>query len=86
MKQTPGPVIGAPSFVMPANVADNARFLAGRVDEVALCLLEARSCLAYDDEDLPPALADRPLSWHVHLPVDLPWPASADCRCLTLSP
>ena len=38
MKQTPGPVIGAPSFVMPANVADNARFLAGRVDEVALCL------------------------------------------------
>ena len=36
MKQTPGPVIGAPSFVLPANVADNARFLAGRVDEVAL--------------------------------------------------
>ena len=38
MKQTLGPVIGAPSFVLPANVADNARFLAGRVDEVALCL------------------------------------------------
>ena len=85
MKQTPGPVIGAPSFVMPANVADNARFLAGRVDEVALCLFEARSCLAYDDEDLPPALADLPLSWHVHLPVDLPWPRKKDAEAVRVA-
>ena len=85
MKQTPGPVIGAPSFVLPANVADNARFLAGRVDEVALCLFEARSCLAYDDEDLPPALTDLPLSWHVHLPVDLPWPRKKDADAVRVA-
>ena len=85
MKQTPGSVIGAPSFVMPANVADNARFLAGRVDEVALCLFEARSCLAYDDEDLPSALADLPLSWHVHLPVDLPWPRKKDAEAVRVA-
>ena len=85
MKQTPGPVIGAPSFVLPANVADNARFLAGRVDEVALCLFEARSCLDYGEDDLPPALADLPLSWHVHLPVDLPWPRKKDADAVRVA-
>lgn len=76
------PVIGAPSFVIPAHVADNARFLAGRVAEVGLCFFEARSCLAYTDEELPPALADLPLSWHVHLPVDLPWPHRPDAAAV----
>lgn len=63
----------APSFVMPGTVAENARFLSGRAAEVGLCLFETRACLEYGAEDLPPDLAALPLTWHVHLPVDLPW-------------
>ena len=73
----------APSFVFPGSVAENARFLAGRVAEVALCLFENAACLAYTENDLPPDLRDLPLRWHVHLPFDLPWPDSpgaAACR------
>ncbi|MBB5144284.1 cobamide remodeling phosphodiesterase CbiR [Desulfovibrio intestinalis] len=67
--------IAAPSFVIPANVAQNAHFLSGKVDEVGLCLFEAQGCLDYGPADLPDALARLPLRWHAHLPVDLPWPA-----------
>lgn len=66
--------LAAPSFVLPGTVAENMRFLSGKVDETALCLFEARACLAYDEKDLAPSLADLPLRCHVHLPVDLPWP------------
>ncbi|MFT4302342.1 MAG: cobamide remodeling phosphodiesterase CbiR [Desulfovibrio sp.] len=66
--------IAAPSFVIPANVAQNAHFLSGKVDEVGLCLFEAQGCLDYGPADLPDALAALPLRWHAHLPVDLPWP------------
>ena len=66
--------IAAPSFVIAANVADNASFLAHKVDEVGLCLFEAHSCLKYGPADLPASLARLPLRWHAHLPVDLPWP------------
>lgn len=69
--------IAAPSFVIAANVADNAFFLARKVDEVGLCLFETRGCLNYGPDDLPAALAELPLRWHAHLPVDLPWPARA---------
>ena len=72
-----GPLAGrlaAPSFVLPAGVAENARFLAGKVDEVGLCFFETQACLNYGPLDLPPDLAALPLRWHVHLPVDLPWP------------
>ena len=69
--------IAAPSFVIAANVADNAVFLAHKVDEVGLCLFETRGCLDYGPADLPASLAHLPLRWHAHLPVDLPWPASA---------
>lgn len=72
--------IAAPSFVIPAGVAENARFLAGRVDEVALCLFEFRACQEYTSTDLPPALASLPLRWHAHLPVDLPWPKPPAAR------
>ena len=65
--------VAAPSFVLPATVAENARFLAGRVEEVGLCCFETAACLAYTEADLPPDLAQLPLSWHLHLPVDLPW-------------
>lgn len=63
----------APSFVLPGTVAENARFLSGRVSEVGLCLFDARACLGYGAEDLPAELAALPLTWHAHLPVDLPW-------------
>lgn len=69
--------LAAPSCVLPAGVAENARFLAGRVGEVGLCLFETRACLGYGPADLPPCLAALPLRWHTHLPTDLPWPARA---------
>ena len=68
--------LAAPSFVLPAGVAENVRFLAGKVDEVGLCFFETQACLNYGPHDLPPDLATLPLRWHVHLPVDLPWPAA----------
>ncbi|WP_051364013.1 cobamide remodeling phosphodiesterase CbiR [Oleidesulfovibrio alaskensis] len=71
-----GRILAAPSWVIPAGVAENCRFLAGRVDEVGLLFLESEACLAYSRHDLPVDLADLPLSWHVHLPVDLPWGAA----------
>ena len=46
--------LAAPSFVIPAGVAENARFLADKVDEVGLCLFETRACLSYGPQDLPP--------------------------------
>lgn len=73
----------APSFVFPGSVGENARFLAGRVSEVALCLFENAACQAYTDKDLPPDLQELPLRWHAHLPFDLPWPDRASvaaCR------
>ena len=70
--------LAAPSFVLPAGVAENARFLAEKVDEVGLCLFETRACLNYGPQDLPPDLATLPLRWHAHLPVDLPWPQKTD--------
>lgn len=74
-RNTASPHIAAPSFVMPGTVGENACFLSGRVAEVGLCLFEAQACLNYGPDDLPPVLADLPLSWHAHLPVDLPWEA-----------
>ncbi len=65
----------APSYVRPGTVAENAEYLAGRVKEVALLFFETQACLDYTEADLPPGLADLPLSWHIHLPLDLPWDA-----------
>lgn len=70
--------LAAPSFVLPGTVAENARFLAGRVEEVALCCFETDASLAYTATDLPPDLARLPLRWHLHLPVDLPWEQGAE--------
>ncbi|TIH16449.1 hypothetical protein D0S45_08510 [Marinifilum sp. JC120] len=65
--------LAAPSWVIPGTVADNCRFLAGKVDEVALLFFETKSCLAYTEADLPLDLADSGLSFHIHHPLDLPW-------------
>lgn len=62
----------APSWVMPGTVAENARFLAGRVAEVGLCCFETEASAAMSEEELPAALAALPLRWHLHLPSDLP--------------
>lgn len=65
--------IAAPSCVISGNVAENAAFLAEKVAGIGLCFFETNSCLAYTAADLPPALANIPRQWHVHLPLDLPW-------------
>lgn len=82
----PGRVLAAPSWVMPGTLAENCAFLAGKVAEAGLLLLETDACLAYDETDLPPALADLPLRYHAHLPTDLPWetPEAAAAACARL--
>lgn len=68
-----GRILAAPSWVGPGTLAENCAWLAGKVHEVGLLFMESSASLAYGAEDLPPWLASLPLSWHVHLPVDLPW-------------
>nr|WP_321513906.1 cobamide remodeling phosphodiesterase CbiR [uncultured Pseudodesulfovibrio sp.] len=70
--------IAAPSFVLPAGAAENALFLADRFPEIALLFFEADACLAYTEEDLPFTLADLPVSWHVHMPLDFEWSDGLD--------
>lgn len=70
--------VAAPSFVIPAGAAENSRFLADYFPEVGLLFFETESCLAYSDFDLPIGLAGLPISWHVHLPLDLPWHLGLD--------
>ncbi|MDC0335865.1 hypothetical protein OAN24_03080 [Pseudodesulfovibrio sp.] len=65
--------VAAPSFVIPAGAAENSRFLADYFPEVCLLFFETEACLKYSEFDLPPDLADLSVSWHVHLPLDLPW-------------
>ena len=67
-----------PSWAIPGGIAENARFLAGRAAEVGLCFFETEACLAYGRADLPDDLAGLPLTWHVHLPLDLPWAAGLE--------
>ena len=62
----------APSWVKPGTAAENARFLAGRVPEIGLCMFEAESSARMPETELPRGLADLPLRWHAHLPSDLP--------------
>lgn len=82
------PVLGgwrlaAPSLVLPDALDVNCRALAGRVDDICLTLYETRSCLAYTETELAtdlatlPGRAGRPLGFHAHLPLDLPWEAGA---------
>jgi hypothetical protein len=85
------PPIAVPSCVIPGTTAQNAHFLAqradGKIQEIALCFFETESCLAYTKDDLPESLAELPFSWHVHLPVDLPWhigPETSANRALRL--
>ncbi len=72
--------IAAPSCILPDHVAANAYFLASKVQEVGLCFFETKACLDYSEKDLPQDLATLPLTWHIHLPVDLPWGTSSDIQ------
>lgn len=63
----------APSWVRPGNIAENAKFLADKCAGIELCLFETGACLDYTSDDLPKFLAEMPFSWHLHLPLDLPW-------------
>lgn len=65
--------LAVPSFVFPDTVAGNCRQLVGKYPEIALTFFEGRACLDYTEDDLPPSLADLPLRYHVHMPLDLPW-------------
>lgn len=78
--------IAAPSFVLRAGVPENARFLKNFFPEIGLLFFETQACLNYTETDLPPALADLHVSWHVHLPLDLPWQHGLDAVCRDLEP
>ena len=70
--------VAAPSFVLPAGAAENALFLADLFPEIGLLFFEADACLAYTEIDLPPTLAELPVSWHVHMPLDFDWSTGLD--------
>lgn len=65
--------LAAPSWVIPGTVADNCRYLAGKVDEIGLLFFDAESCLNYTNTDLPESLLELGLSFHIHHPLELPW-------------
>ena len=78
-----------PSWVKEGGISENAQFICARWQalrqagmlparilekpEIGLCFFEAAACLDYGPEDLPLKLMDLPCSWHVHLPLDLPF-------------
>ncbi|MGM0539862.1 MAG: cobamide remodeling phosphodiesterase CbiR [Thermodesulfobacteriota bacterium] len=65
--------VAAPSFIWPAGVGENCKYLEGIVDEAALVFFQTQGCLDYDQVDLPAWMANLDLSYHLHLPLDLPW-------------
>lgn len=75
--------VAAPSFISPGTVAHNCALIDGLFPEMALCLFETAACLRYGDhnaDDLPADPSSLSLSFHAHLPLDLPWdegPAAA---------
>lgn len=70
--------LAAPSCVIPDRLGPNCLALAPVVQEIGLMLLETKSCLDYDEEDLPPTLNSLGLSFHAHLPLDLSWAQGAE--------
>lgn len=77
--------VAAPSFVIPAGAAENSHFLAEYFPEICLLFFETEACLKYSDHDLPSNLADLSVSWHIHLPLDLPWAHGLDTVWDTLA-
>lgn len=75
----------APSWVMAGTIFENCAFLENKVDEVGLLFFETESCLAYDKKDLPVELTALDLTYHVHLPLDLPWDDAAKVAVIILA-
>ncbi len=65
--------VAAPSFVIPGTVRENCAFLRSSFPEVGLLLFETQACLDYGPADLPGPDEFPELSFHAHLPLDLPW-------------
>ncbi len=65
----------APSWVIPGTPAENRAFLGRRFADIGLYFLESHPCLAYAPKDLPED--DGRTTYHVHLPLDLPWESGA---------
>ncbi len=68
--------LSAPSWVRPGTAAENCRFLAPHFPDIGLYFLETKACLAYTAEDIPEKTPG--LSFHMHLPLDLPWERGPD--------
>lgn len=78
-----------PSWVRQGGIPDNAVYLCAQwerlrenntltfpceaVPEISLCFFESKACLEYGRDDLPGKLAELPCTWHLHLPLDLPF-------------
>ncbi len=67
------PKLATTSFIWPQNIWENCKRLQKIVDEVAILFFETKSSLKYTQKDLPLELRNLELSYHVHLPLDLPW-------------
>ena len=71
--------LAAPSWLIPGSVPENVRFLVENrhlvpeVGEIALLLFETEAALFSTNKDLPDSLTDAGFTWHVHLPLDIPW-------------
>lgn len=70
--------VAAPSFVIPGTVRENCAFLRSSFPEVGLLLFETQACLDYGPDDLPGPGEFPELSFHAHLPLDLPWDAGLE--------
>lgn len=76
--------VAAPSWVFAGSIQENCEFLAGKVDEVALLFFDVESSLAYTKVELPHSLAFLPLTYHVHLPQNLPWEDGAKAATIAV--
>ena len=67
--------LGAPSYVLPAGVEENVRYLADKVDDIQLLFFESpsRSRLPHhiDVRQLHDLAAEHDISYTVHLPTDI---------------
>lgn len=65
--------LAAPSWVWPGSVAENTLRLVPGFSEISLILFESEPTPPYDPADFPAELTGRGATFHLHLPLDLPW-------------
>ena len=67
-------LIGTTSYIIPADLLPNARYLADKVDDIQILLFESDEISSYPDENTVNELLklkdEHELSYSVHLPVD----------------